>query len=87
MEKEIRNQGYTSIRSMKDLQYQRRLLTSRIDHQEIMVQYKLRNLWDYLSPARLITMGCEAVAAHNSTFNLVYRTIGFVKSFISSRRG
>ncbi len=86
MEKIIRNQEYLNIRSVKDLHYQRRLLNSRIEHQEIMVMYKLRNLWDYMSPSRILSMGCQAIASHNKSFNVAYSTFLYLKSLISNRK-
>lgn len=86
MEKENRIQGYLNIRSLRDLQYQKRLLSSRIEHQEVMVMYKARLLWDYMSPMRLLNMGCEALAAHNKSFNVAFRTFSFVKSLIRDRK-
>lgn len=86
MDKENRIQGYLNIRTAKDLQYQRRLISSRIEHQEIMVMYKAKLLWDYISPARLINMGCEALAERNQSFNVAYRTFTFVKSLIRNKR-
>lgn len=89
MEKTERNNrasDYANIRNMKELQYQRRLLSSRIDHQEITVMYKLRCLWDFVSPSNLMDLGFKAIATHNPSFNIFYRAFSFVKDFLRSRR-
>ena len=59
MENSNRMSDYRNIRNLQELQYHRRLLSSRIDHQEIMVMYKLRCVWDFLSPSNLLDMGCK----------------------------
>ncbi len=87
MEKENnRISDYRNIRNIQELQYQRRLLSSRIDHQEIMVMYKLRCVWEFISPSNLLDMGLRAVASHNSSFNILYKAVDFVKNIIRSRR-
>ena len=62
MEKDNRLSDYRNIRNLQELQYCRRLLSSRIDHQEIMVMYKLRCVWEFISPSNLLDMGCKAIA-------------------------
>jgi len=85
MDKELRRQGYTRIKTMNDLHYQQRLLASRIEHQEVMVMYRVRSLWDFISPTKLLNLGCEALAAHNKAFNLFYRTASFITHFFRGR--
>ncbi|HIZ87159.1 MAG TPA: hypothetical protein IAC03_03240 [Candidatus Coprenecus pullistercoris] len=77
---------YKDIRNLQDLRRCKRLLSSRIEHQEIMVMYKLRCAWDFVSPSNLIDMGCRAIASHNSSFNLIYRTVDFIRGFINIRK-
>ncbi len=86
MGKENRNSAYLSIRNVKDLQHQRRILSSRIDHQEIMVMYKLRNLWDFISPANLLDMGCRAIASHSRPFGVFYQAVSFLRLFLTGKR-
>lgn len=86
MERNNRATAYANISNMKELQYQRRLLSSRIDHQEITVMYNLRCLWDFISPSNLMDMGFRAIASHNPSFNVFYKTLSFVKGFFKSRR-
>lgn len=86
MDKELRRQGYARIKTISDLHYQKRLLASRIEHQEVMVMYRVRSLWDFLSPTRLLNLGCEALAAHNKAFNIFYRTASAVTNFIRGSR-
>ncbi|MCF0166114.1 MAG: hypothetical protein HUJ89_02895 [Bacteroidales bacterium] len=81
--KNDRIKAYLSISNAKDLQYQRRLLESRIDHQELMISYKVKSLWDYVSPTRLLRDGCNALAARNKKFNIFVRTYEFVRSILS----
>ena len=66
---------YRNIRTLQELQYHRRLLSSRIDHQEIMVMYKLRCVWEFISPSNLFSMGCRAIASYNPSFGFIYRTV------------
>ncbi|HIR34398.1 MAG TPA: hypothetical protein IAB85_09330 [Candidatus Coprenecus merdigallinarum] len=86
MEKASRSTEYRNIRNIQELQYHRRLLSSRIDHQEIMVMYKLRNVWEFISPSNLLDMGFRAIASHNPSFNIIYRTAGFVRNLMRIRR-
>lgn len=81
MDKKIRKQEYLQIENIKDLHHHRRILSSKIDNQEIMIKYKLRNIWSNLSPSSLLNMGCSAIAAHNSSFNVFYKTFLYVKNF------
>ena len=78
---------YRNIRNIEELQYHRRLLSSRIDHQEIMVKYKLRCVWEFISPSNLFNMGCRAIASYNPSFGIAYRAVEFFKSIIRSRKG
>lgn len=77
---------YRNIRTLQELQYHRRLLSSRIDHQEIMVMYKLRCVWEFISPSNLFSMGCRAIASYNPSFGFIYRTVEFLKGFIKRRK-
>ena len=86
MEKDNRISDYRNIRNLQELQYCRRLLSSRIDHQEIMVLYKLRCVWEFISPSNLLDMGCKAIASHNPSFNILYRTVDFIRNLAKSRR-
>ncbi|HIZ85271.1 MAG TPA: hypothetical protein IAC04_02135 [Candidatus Coprenecus stercoravium] len=83
MEKSNRVTDYRDIRNLQELQYCRRMLSSRIDHQEIMVMYKLRCVWEFISPSNLLDMGCRAVASHNRTFGILYN---LVRNVIRIRR-
>lgn len=85
MEKDNRISDYRNIRNIQELQHYRRLLSSRIDHQEIMVMYKLRCVWEFISPSNLIGMGCRAIASHNPSFNLIYRSVDFIRSIFKGR--
>ncbi len=86
MEKDNRISDYRNIRNLQELQYCRRLLSSRIDHQEIMVMYKLRCVWEFISPSNLLDMGCKAIASHNASFNIIYRTVEFIRTFAKGRK-
>ena len=86
MENENRTSDYRSIRNLQELQYHRRLLSSRIDHQEIMVMYKLRCVWEFISPSNLLDMGCRAIASHNPSFNFLYRSVDFIRNLVRARR-
>lgn len=86
MEKVNKSSDYRNIRNIQELQYHRRLLSSRIDHQEIMVMYKLRCVWEFISPSNLLEMGCKAIASHNPSFNVLYRTMDFIRNVIKGRR-
>jgi len=85
-DKLLRRQGYLHIQNMEDLDYQRRLLRSRIDHQEIMVMYRLRCMWDFLSPVHLLGMGIRAVADHNRKMGIFINAITSVINFFRKRR-
>lgn len=86
MEKANRSSEYRNIRNLQELQYHRRLLSSRIDHQEVMVMYKLRCVWEFISPSNLLEMGCRAIASHNPSFNIIYRTVEFIRNLARSRK-
>lgn len=86
MERNSRSQEYANIRNIKELQYHRRLLSSRIDHQEVTVMYRLRCLWDFISPTNILDMGFRAIASHNQSFNIFYRTVSFARSLLKGRK-
>ncbi len=86
MEKKSNKVDYRNIRNLEELQYQRRLLSSKIEHQEIMVMYKLSCVWEFISPSNLMNMGLRAVASHSRSFNIFYNAIGFVKNFIKRKK-
>lgn len=86
MEKRDRIEEYLNIRNLDDLHRHRRLLSSRIDNEEIMVRYKLGRVWDFLSPSNLLEMGCRAVASHSPAFNIFYKTALYIKTLIIKNR-
>lgn len=86
MEKENRTSDYRNIRTLEELHYHRRLLSSRIDHQEIMVMYRLRGVWEFISPSNLFDMGCKAIASHNPSFNFLYRSVDFIRGIFRNRK-
>lgn len=86
MGKENSMLDYKSIRSLKDLQYQRRLLSSRIDHQEIMISYRIRTIKDNVSPLNLAYMGFESLATRNNTIGVMFRAFNVIRSLFQSRR-
>ena len=81
-----RNKQYSHIRTLEDLRYQKRLLSSKIDHQEVMIMYRFRNLWDFISPGRLAVLGLESLASHNKAFGIFYRTASFVTGLFRKSR-
>lgn len=84
--KNSRAQDFANIKNIQELEYNKRLLTSRIDQQEIMIMYKLKCVWEFISPANLLDMGCKAIASHNPSFNVFYKTFQYVKSLVKSRK-
>lgn len=86
MEKKPNKVDYRNIRNLQELQYHRRLLSSKIENQEIMVMYKLSCVWEFISPTNLLNMGLRAVASHSRSFNIFYNTIGFVQNLIRRKR-
>ena len=50
---------YRRISSMKELRFQRKLLSSRVENQEAMIMYKIQMIKENVSPGRLIYMGLE----------------------------
>lgn len=86
MKASVRNREYARIKTIQDLHYQKRLLRSKIDHQEVMIMYRFRNLWDFMSPSRLAALGLEALASHNRKFGIFFRTANFIADFIRQRR-
>jgi len=81
-----RNREYARIRTIEDLRLQRRLLSSKIEHQEVMIMYRFRSLWDFISPGRLAVMGLESLASRNKSFGIFYRTATFISQFLRRRR-
>ncbi len=77
--------NYGNISSLKELKFQRRLLTSRIDHQEVMIAYKLQSLKENFSPSRLIYMGFESAAAKNSVVSVAFKTFNMIRSILTSK--
>ena len=84
--KNSRAQEYANIKNMEELEYSKKLLSSRIDQQEIMIMYKLKCVWEYISPSNLLDMGCKAIASHNPSFNVFYKTVLYIKSLVKSRK-
>ncbi|MBO7764030.1 MAG: hypothetical protein J6S16_03720 [Bacteroidales bacterium] len=76
---------YSSISSLKELKFQRKLLSSRIEHQEAMIMYKIQVVKENVSPSRLLYMGFESVAARNSVVNVAFKTFNTIRSIITNR--
>ena len=66
---------YRRISSMKELRFQRKLLSSRVENQEAMIMYKIQMIKENVSPGRLIYMGLEAAASRNSVVRKFKNTI------------
>jgi hypothetical protein len=71
---------------MKELKFQRRLISSKVEHQESLIMYKIQTIREHFSPGRLIYMGFESAAAHNSVMNVAFKTFNMIRSIISDRR-
>jgi hypothetical protein len=80
------NLDYQNIRGIKDLKYHRKMLSSRIDHQEIMISYLLRTMKDSYSPLNLAYMGFESLASRNSGISVVFKAFNAVRAFILGLR-
>lgn len=76
---------YSNISSMKELRFHRKLLSSRIEHQEAMIVYKIQMIKEHISPSRLLYMGFESAASHNSFFNVAFKTFNMIRSIITNR--
>lgn len=76
---------YRRISSMKELRFQRKLLSSRVENQEAMIMYKIQMIKENVSPGRLIYMGLEAAASRNSVANVAFKTFNMIRSIISNR--
>jgi len=86
MKASARNREYAKIRTIEDLHHQKRILAARIEHQEVMIMYRFRSLWDFMSPTRLAVLGLESLASHNKSFGIFYRTASFISQFLQRRR-
>jgi len=82
----VSRKEYAGIRSVKELRYQKRLIASKLEHQEVMIMYRVRNLWDYISPLRLVGMGLESLAERNRPFGILYKSASFAFNLLKSRR-
>lgn len=87
MAKSNNDLDYQSIRSLKDLKYQRKLLSSRLDNQEIMIMYQVRTIRDYYSIFNVAYMGFESLAARNSKVAVAFRAFNAAKALIHKIRG
>lgn len=76
---------YGNISSLKELKFQRKLLSSRIEHQEAMIMYRIQMVKEQVSPSRLLYMGFESAAAHNSVVNVAFKTFNMIRSIITNR--
>ena len=77
---------YSQISSMKELRFQRKLLSSRVEHQEAMIVYKVQILKEHISPAKLLYMGFESAAARNNVLNVAFKTFNMIRSILSNRQ-
>lgn len=71
---------YCDIKGIKDLEYQRRILCSKIEHQEIMISYQVRSLREYMTPKRILYSGLSYLAARNTFANSTLKVFDFVRS-------
>ncbi|MFA6677507.1 MAG: hypothetical protein WCS34_07970 [Bacteroidales bacterium] len=74
------NYKYSNIHNLRELQYQRRLLSSQIESQEDMITYKTRTIRDYASPKRWLYLGLESIADKNPFINIVLKIINIFKN-------
>ncbi len=79
------NKEYSQISSMKELRFQRKLLSSRVEHQEAMIMYKIQVIKENVTPGKLLMIGFEAAAARNSVANIAFKTFNMIRSIISGR--
>lgn len=73
---------YGDIKTLKELQYQRRLLSSKIEHQETLISYKIRSIKEYVSPKRLFYNGFEFLAKRNSFASGLLRTYNLIRNIL-----
>ncbi len=75
--------NYSKIRTLQELRHQKRILSSKIEHQESLITYKVITMKEHTSPLRLMFLGFETLASHNPAFNLILRSFYLVKSFFN----
>jgi hypothetical protein len=74
---------YSNIKGIKELRNQRRLLSSRIEHQEVMIFYSIRTIKDNYSPFKIVYMGLEAASKRSPFMGAIFQTIAFIKSLFT----
>ncbi len=71
----------SSIKNLRDLNYKKKLLRSRIEHQEILISYQVKNLREYYSPQRLLYVGIENLVAKNPKYGFILKIVDLIRSF------
>ncbi|MFA7116909.1 MAG: hypothetical protein WC140_06765 [Bacteroidales bacterium] len=63
------------IKNLKDLEYQHRLLTSRMDQQEVLISYQIRNMIHQFSPTKLLYTGLGNLVVNHPKWSFLYKLL------------
>lgn len=74
------NSVLKNIKSLKELEYQRKILSSRIEQQELIISYKAKILKDSFSPFNFMYQGLESLSHKYSTFGFILKGIDLIRS-------
>lgn len=77
---------FSKISSLEELKHKKRVLTSKIDHQEIMIQYQLRILREYISPGRLLMLGVQTASAKSPLLSSLFQSFNLIRSYLSNKK-
>lgn len=83
MKNRYNNHALQDIRNIEELRYQRRLLASRIEQQEVMISHKVEVLKKAWSPANLAYMGLESLAVRKPAFIVILKAFKWIRSKIT----
>lgn len=72
---------FKDISSISELRQAKRVLSSRIEHQEMMMQYQFRVFRQHLSPGRLFLIGLEAVSSKSSFISTLLQTFNAFRAY------
>ena len=83
MNQQTNTSEYGHITTLKELRFHRKLLSSKVEHQEAMILYKVQTIRENLSPSRLIYTGFQTAAARNTFISVAFKAFNMIRSILS----
>lgn len=74
-----------AISTLKELRFQKKLLASRVEHQEALIVYKMKVIREQVTPGKLLYKGIESISSRSPFMNIAFRFFTLVRRVLTEK--